>query len=134
MNREDLNGFEKLVGQVQSTYEELSVLSKKSPNDTLSKFKLTFVNLLLRESNNLLGDHYRPFEEFGEFDEDNLPFNSDVVFIMSQYLQCFEKFRTDNVVQRHGFWYWRLNPGKGESPDEDGYVYVRTVTPKRLRN
>ena len=134
MNREDLDGFEKLVGQVQSTYDEISVLSKKSPNDALSEFKLKFVNLLLQESNQLLGDRYRPFEDFREFDEDSLPFNSDVVFIMSQYLQCFEKFRADNVVLIRGTWNWRLNPGKGESPDQDGYVHVRTVTPKRLRD
>lgn len=134
MNRDELDRFEKLVGQVQSTYDELSVLSKKSPNDSLSEFKLAFVNRLLQESNNFLGDHYRPFEEFDEFEADSLPFNSDVVFIMSQYLQCFEKFRADNVVWKRGSWYWRLNPGKGESPDEDGYVRVLTVTPKRLRD
>ena len=134
MNREDLDRFEKLVGQMQSTYDEISVLSKKAPNDGVSIFKLGFVNHLLQESNKFLGGHYRPFGEFSEFDDDNVPFNSDVVFMMSQYLQCFEKFRADNVTLVAGNWRWKLEPGAGDSPGEDGYVYVRTVTPKRLRS
>ena len=66
MNRGQLDVFEKLVGQIQSIYEELSVLSKKSPNDAVNKFKLTFVNTMLAESNQLLGDKYRPLADFAE--------------------------------------------------------------------
>ena len=134
MNREDLDLFEKLVGQMQSTYDELSVLSKKSPKDGVNLFKLRFINHLLREGNEFFGESYRPFDEFSEFDEDNIPSNSDVVFIISQYLQCFEKFRADHVVLISGNWRWRLEPGEGESPNTDGYVHVRTVMPKRLRS
>lgn len=134
MNREDLDHFEKFVGQMQSMYDEMSVFSKKSPNDGVNKFKLQFVNKLLRECNVFLGQRYRPFDAFEEFEEDNLPFNSDVVFMVSQYLQCFEKMRADNVAFRSGSWHWKLEPAEGESPRDDGYVYVRTVIPKRLRS
>ena len=134
MNREDLDLFEKLVDQTQSTYDEISVLSKKSPKDGVNLFKLRFVNHLLRECNEFLGESYRPFDEFGEFDEDNVPSNSDVVFMISQYLQCFEKFRADHVVLFAGQWQWRLEPGEGKSPEEDGYIHVPTVVPKRLRS
>ena len=133
MNREKLDLFEKLVGQMQSTYDEMSILSRKSPKDAVNKFKLQFVNRLLRESNEFLGHAYLPFDDFTEFDEDDIPLNSDVVFIISQYLQCFEKLRADNVDMMHGTWWWKLEAGKGESPDEDGYVRVRTIAPKRLR-
>ncbi len=38
-------------------------------------------------------------------EDDDMPFNSDLVFIFSQYIQCFEKLRVDNVIQIHGYWY-----------------------------
>ncbi len=134
MNRTELDKFEKLVGQIQSVYDETSVLSKKSPNDAVNTFKLSFINTLLAAANVLLGKSYRPFEEFTQFDEDNVPQNSDVVFILSQYLQCFEKLRADNVVWRMGSWHWTIE-AKGEvGADESGRIYIRTVIPKRLRD
>ena len=134
MNRSDLDRFEKLVGQIQSIYEELSLLSKKSPNDAVNKFKLQFVNALLESSNELLGEQYRPFHDFASFDLDEVPQNSDVVFILSQYLQCFEKLRADNVVIYHGTWSWAIAAKKSEGADESGRIYISTVKPKRLRD
>jgi hypothetical protein len=92
MNKSDVDVFEKLSGQLISVYEEISLLSKKNPNDAVNKFKLRFLNKLLDDSNKFLTDEYKPYEEFNIFDEDDMPQNSDVVFILSQYLQCFEKF------------------------------------------
>ncbi len=134
MNRSELDTFEKLVGQVQSVYEELSVLSKKSPNDAVNKFKLNFVNALLSKSNSLLGDDYRPFNEFAEFNLDDVPQNSDVVFILSQYLQCFEKLRADNVQRRTGSWFWAIDAEGDAGADDSGRIYISTVKPKRLRD
>ncbi len=51
LNSSDVDKFEKLVGQVQGLYEEMSILSKKSPNDAVNKFKLKFINHQLGESN-----------------------------------------------------------------------------------
>jgi hypothetical protein len=89
MNRSSVDVFEKVSGQLISIYEEISLLSKNSPNDAVNKFKLNFVNKLLAQSNEYLADKYRPFDDFEAFDEDDIPQNSDVVFILSQYLQCF---------------------------------------------
>jgi hypothetical protein len=127
MKKEDVDTFEKLVGQIQSIYDELALLSKKSPNDALNKFKLGFVNKLLESSNIFLKEIYKPFAEFSTFDEDDLPTNSDVVFILTQYLQCFEKFRADNVHQKLGNWYWTIESANG---DDDN---IKTVCPKRLK-
>jgi hypothetical protein len=63
-----------------------------------------------------------------------VPQNSDVVFILAQYLQCFEKLRADNVVIHHGTWSWAIEAKKGEGADEKGLIYVSTVKPKRLRD
>src|SRR5665647_1900664 len=106
MKRKDVDKFEKLSGQLVGVYDELSMLSKKSPNDAVNKFKLKFVNSLIVESNLFLSASYRPFSEFEIFDVDEMPQNSDVVFILAQYIQCFEKLRADNVVAKHGGWYW----------------------------
>jgi hypothetical protein len=133
VDRLGLDAFEKLVGQIQSLYDELSVLSKKKPSDAVSEFKMGFVNLLLVESNELLGVGYAPFERFTEFDLDDVPQNSDVVFMLAQYLQCFEKLRADNVVMRGGSWYWAIAAEEEDGADDNGVVYVGTVTPKRLR-
>ena len=38
-----------------------------------------------------------------------MPQNSDVVFILSQYLQCFEKLRLDNIQETYGVWYWNID-------------------------
>lgn len=134
MNRSNVDKFEKLSGQIISVYEEVSLLSKKKPNDAVNKFKLKFVNKLIEESNEYLSEKYKPFEDFDCFDEDDIPQNSDVVFILSQYLQCFEKLRSDNVVIRVGVWYWRVAGDQGDNVDDDGMVLIRTVKPKKLKD
>lgn len=134
MNKSDVDVFEKLSGQLLSVYEEISLLSKKSPNDAVNKFKLKFVNKLLVDSNEFLGKKYRPFDEFDSFDEDDVPQNSDVVFVLSQYIQCYEKLRSDNVVVGVGGWYWRVKGEEGDNLDEDGMVQIRTVKPKKLKD
>ncbi len=134
MNRKDLDAYEKLSGQLQSIYEEISLLSKKNPNDAVNQFKLSFINDLLTGANTFLGTKYAPFKGFAKFDEETLPQNSDVTFMLSQYLQCFEKYRADNVIQLHGTWQWALKAEGSEKGDERGLVYVRTVTPRHLRS
>ncbi len=133
MKRKDVDEFEKLFGQLQGIYNEISALSKKSPNDAVNTFKLKFINQLLQDANFFLNYIYRPFSDFSQFNSDDVPQNSDVVFMLSQYIQCFEKFRADNVTIRHGSWYWAVTAEKGEKGDEQGLVYVRTTSPKGLR-
>ncbi len=134
MNSSDVDRFEKLAGQVLGLYEEMSILSKKSPNDAVNKFKLKFINRQLSESNILLGERYRPFDDFEVFDEDEVPQNSDVVFILSQYLQCMEKLRGDYVVPRNGVWYWKVEGEEGDQVDEQGYTLIRSTKPKYLKD
>jgi len=134
MNRQNVDNFEKLSGQLISVYEEISLLSKKNPNDAVNKFKLKLINILIDDSNVFLSDKYRPFTDFERFDEDDIPQNSDVVFILSQYLQCFEKLRSDNVVIRNGIWYWNVDGDKNDKVDENGKVLIRTIKPKKLKD
>jgi len=133
MTRTDLDNFEKISGQLVGVYEEISLLSKKNPNDAVNKFKLSFINNILEKANTYLGDHYRPFTDFSLFDSDSVPQNSDVVFIITQYLQSFEKFRADNTYDSYGKWFWKVKPNKGEKAHEDGYIHIATAKPKNLK-
>jgi hypothetical protein len=81
-----------------------------------------------------LSDKYRPFDDFEMFDEDDVPQNSDVVFILSQYLQCFEKLRADNVKIVLNSWFWYVEGDEDDTTDENGMIKIRTVKPKKLKD
>lgn len=125
MKEEEINKFEKAQSQVEGLYSEISLLSKKNPNDAVNKFKLKFINQLLSESNKILGKKYKPFESFDSFAEDELPTVSDVVLIFEQYLSCLEKLRNDNIIRDRGMWVWKDDSGK---PSD-----IQTSTPTKLR-
>lgn len=109
MTEESIHQFEKTEGQLSGLYKEISLLSKKNPNDLINKFKLKFINQTLKESNDLLGDKYKPYATFEIFEEDNLPTTSDVTMILEQYLNCLEKLRCDNIKYEYGEYYWLID-------------------------
>jgi len=110
MTEEQIHNFEKIQVQLDGLYIEISVLSKKSQNDALNKFKLKFVNQALIEANLILGDKYMPFNDFEKFEDVDLPSNSDVNLVLNQYLNCMEKLRSDNI-EKIGInkWAWVAN-------------------------
>lgn len=113
-SREDVERLEKLVGQLQGLYAEIGALAKKSPNDAVNSFKLKLVNRVLAMGNEVLGDAYKPFEEFDQFDPDDAPSTSDITMVISQYMEEAERFRSDNVVSGIGGWYYVVD---GEESD-----------------
>jgi hypothetical protein len=125
MKEEEINKFEKAQTQVKGLYTEISLLSKKNPNDAVNKFKLKFINQLLSESNGILGKKYKPFEDFNNFPDDELPTVSDVVMIFEQYLSCLEKFRSDNIIYGSPYWYWKTNDGKASN--------IKTESPHKFK-
>jgi hypothetical protein len=126
MKRDDVDSFEKLKGQLDSLYEEISVLAKKAPNDAVNSFKIKFVNATLLQWNAFFGDKNRPFADFDTFETDELPTNSDVTFILAQYIGCAEKFRADNIEYDDiSNWYWKIDRGRYE---------IKTSPPKKLTN
>ncbi len=107
--KEDVERLEKLVGQLQGLYVEIGALAKKSPNDAVNPFKLKFINRVLAMGNEVLGDKYKPFEEFDQFDPDDAPSTSDVTMVIAQYMEEAERFRSDNVLYAHGAWKYIVN-------------------------
>lgn len=119
MNEEQVKIFLKLQPQLKSTYEEISLLSKKKPTDAINKFKLKFINSILTRANSILGRKYQPFPgEFDLFKEDEMPSNSDVVLILSHYLTSLEKLRCDNIKYSEYKWKWIIN-GKVSDQETD---------------
>ena len=117
MKRADIDTFEKLTAQLGSLHQEISALAKKSPNDAINTFKLQFLNRTLAKCNEFLGKHYRPFSEFDVFSSVDMPSNSDITFILSQYIECAEKLRTDNIyLSGTASWYWDI---EGVEPDDE---------------
>jgi hypothetical protein len=122
----EVNLFEKIQVQMQALHDEVGVLSKKSPNDALNKFKLKLVNGLIHEANSLLTDDYKPLAGFEVFNEDDIPTNSDVVMVLAQYLNCLEKLRSDNIEESdddYG-WYWVINNKLSD---------IKTKPPRKLQ-
>lgn len=101
--------FEKTLSQIEALHEELSIISKKAPNDILNKYKVGLANILISRANKLLNKDLLPFSDFQAFDIDVMPSNSDVVVMLKQYLSCLEKEREKNIKRYAGDWYWAIN-------------------------
>lgn len=124
MNRDEISAFEQAQAQLQSLYTELGSLSKKKPDDAVNEFKLKLINQVLESADAILGEGNRPFRDFVRFDADNFPTNSDVLLILSQYLNCLEKLRADNATEEWDGWHWLVD---GEMSD------IRTSPPRKLK-
>lgn len=108
----DIDKFIKLVKQIKNLIAEFSVLSKKKPDDAVNKFKIKLINPILKVANYFVNDKkHKPFEDFELFSEDDLPTNSDVLVILSQYRACLEKYHED-TIQYYDYdykYYWLVN-------------------------
>ena len=131
MTEDEVNDFEKIQTQLDSLHSEISILSKKSQNDALNKFKMKFVNQAIAKANTMLGEKYKPFPDFIQFEDDDLPTNSDVTMILGQYLNCLEKLRADNISREQEYdgnryfyeWYWRVDGKKSK---------IKTKAPEKI--
>src|SRR6266481_10108708 len=114
MKTQDVDVFEKIKGHLRQLHNEVSALSKHKPDSLMNKFKLTFINEKLGEANAILVGEFKPFKEFFLFNVDELPTNSDVVMVLSQYLDCLEALRCANIrySELDGNWYWKLEDKK----------------------
>jgi len=125
MTKQEVDTFEKVQSQLDGLHSEISALSKKSQNDALNKFKLKFVNQILKNANTLLGEKYKPFNNFDLFTEEEMPTTSDVAMMLTQYLSCFEKLRADNVKQGSlARWFWIIDGKESE---------IKTIMPKKIK-
>lgn len=125
MKEQELEVFIKVYAQIEALHGEIGLLSRKNPNDGVSKFKLQFINRALREANSILTDNQKPFANFNEFDEDSIPTTSDVTLILAQYLGCLEEIRCANIESSFSKrWFWKINGRISK---------IETAPPKKIR-
>lgn len=125
MKRKEVNLFIRVYAQIEALHNEMSILSKKSPDDVINKFKLRFINKALDQANYLLREEQKPFGDFEVFNEDDLPTNSDVTMILAQYSGCMEELRSANISEQTlNEWFWAID---GKISD------IRTSPPRKLK-
>lgn len=74
-----------VLNQVRTLKYEFQALSSKKPNDPLNNFKVKYVNRTLADANRVLGED-KPYKDFDQFCDEELPTNSDVLMMLSLYL------------------------------------------------
>lgn len=121
--KEDVEALERLIGQLQGLHTEIAQLARKAPNDAVNAFKLKLINKVINAGNAVLGEGYRPFTDFEEFDVDDVPTNSDVTLILSQYIEQTERYRSDNVRLNSGTWAYTVS---GKASD------IKAAPPSRI--
>lgn len=114
MDEREIENFEKVEAQLKGFLDEVQGLAKKSPDSGMNKFKLKHINAVLAAVNKLMNPTQRPFPEFEQFDEVDVPTNSDVLLILRQYANCLEEVRAGNIVQSVGLWFWLIKGHKSQ--------------------
>ncbi len=107
LTRDQVEAYERTRGQFEALHVDFSNLAKKAADAPVNKLKIAIVNEKLRAANKLLKGPDRPLEGFCEFDEASLPTASDVVIVLSQYIDALEGWRSARVVYRDDWkWVW----------------------------
>jgi hypothetical protein len=115
-DKSDVERLEKLIGQLQGLHSEVAGLVKKSPNDAVNAFKLKLINKVIESGNEALGEEYRPFDDFEQFNSDDVPSTSDVAMVLGQYMEEAERCRSDNVTRYGGRWVYVVDGQASEIP------------------
>ncbi|MES2439971.1 MAG: hypothetical protein V4584_12920 [Verrucomicrobiota bacterium] len=113
MNQEQIENFQRISPQLQAFHVEFEGLTKKSANSALNAFKLRIVNQTIADANEILGDDLLPIRDFAQFNDSELPSNSDVSMFLSQYLEAMEVLRIRNIDRdSSGRWHWIAENGE----------------------
>ena len=122
---EDIDKFARVQSQLEQLHKEMSVLAKSKQDNPINRFKLNVINEKLGEANSILIGTFKPLADFDTFGDDDLPTNSDVVMVLSQYLDSLEAWRSANVLYSPSDYEWYWNTG--------GKLQVKSTKPTRFR-
>ncbi len=89
--REKVSIYETTLPMLLAMNRELSELSKKKPEGTLTKSKVSIVNRLLYDVRQALKDEEN-FKYLDLLSDEDLPQHSDAVLILSQYVAAMNAF------------------------------------------
>ena len=111
---EQVTTYKRLVPMLAAAHREMSELSKKKQDGIVNALKIRNLNRLLTELSKLL--ERDPSREFVELlDEDTLPQNSDVVLLLSQWLEALNQYKAKHGGMDSYNWRWFTveNPAPG---------------------
>jgi hypothetical protein len=92
-SQEQVDLYGVITPLLNAMHQEFKELSRKKPDAVLSKSKIQIVNRLLESCRKVL--EAEPSLQFLDLiNEDNVPQNSDVVLMLSQYVAAIEQFRS----------------------------------------
>jgi len=107
MKEKQVEEFRKMVAQLGALHQEMTAAAKKGADKPINAFKVKLINTVLAQANSVLGEA-RPQLGFDAFDDVDLPSASDVSFIVTQYVECAEKVRQENIRKAYdNVWYWK---------------------------
>lgn len=107
----DVDQFEMLRPMLDKLRNEMRELSKKKQDGVLNQLKVEMINRVLEQVKELLSKE-ASVQFLDLLDTDNLPTNSDVVLILSQYDAALSAFHAkyhgmDGFISR---WFTQENP------------------------
>ncbi len=89
--KKNIEDYSLLKDMLHAQRQEFDILSKKKSDGPLNKMKIKMVNRVLEPLNELLRNE--PSHKFLDvLNEDEMPTNSDVVLIISQYEEALQNF------------------------------------------
>ena len=91
-SEKNIEDFELLVEMLDSQRKEFDLLSKKKTDGQLNKMKIKMANRVLEPLKDILS-HEESHKFLDTLDEDDVPTNSDVVLIISQYESAIADFK-----------------------------------------
>lgn len=109
ITEKEVKQYELLLPLLISTYSEIQELSKRKPESVLNAYKVKSINRLLSPLKELL-QHEPVFDFLDILDSDDLPTNSDVALILSQYQTAMDLFQKKYYIRndRSGKWIWKV--------------------------
>lgn len=120
---EQVTQFKLIHPLLQDLHGQFTELSKKKPDATVSKMKVSIVNRLLTRCRVVLAQE-EELEFLDLLEDASLPQISDALIVISQYVTAMKEFKSryyykDNPSDAYGRWYWHVSDGGGTAADED---------------
>jgi hypothetical protein len=115
VDRDIAESFDIIFTQIIGLYDEISKLSNKYHDKSVSEIKLKVVNQYLGEANKILKPPYKPVDDLTVLSEDCVPTYSDVVVLLRLCIRSLNNFQYDHTVNLSGPLYWNVGGEVGRN-------------------
>jgi|SRR5579859_4757030 len=105
LTTEQIDAFDMLWRQLSSLYTDIESLAKKKQDGIMSQTRVSAINRVLVDVQELLKDE--PSLKFlALLDDEKLPQNADALLFLGQYKSAMATFRAKNTFNASGFQKW----------------------------